>query len=187
MKLQVVSILAIISLIAAVFVAGCASPTSNTSPTPSGAAGQHNAFLQKYLTTYQDVSKQNATINVWKVTWVNNSAANLQFALGNTSENSSEGTNANVSTNASIMHFASVQDATSYVNGLNKTGYDLVSSSYDASNATDIASAYAQTAGHAPTIDKVYEGGANESVSSAPYRTIEQVDDLVAIYAITLT
>ena len=187
MKLQVVSILAIISLIAAVFVAGCTSPTSNTSPTPSGAAGQR-AFLEKYLTAYQDVSKQNATVNAWKVTWVNNSVANLRFILGNTGQNSSEGTNANVSTNASIMHFASAQDATSYVNSLNKTGYDLSSTSYDASNATDVASAYAQAVGHAPTIDKVYEGGGtNESVSSAQYRTIEQVDDLVAIYTITLT
>ena len=187
MKLQIVSAIAIISLIAAVFVAGCTSPTNNKSPTPSGAAGQHDAFLERYLTAYQNKSKQDATLDAWEVTWVNNTAANIQFTLGNISLNSSEGTNANVSTNASIVHFHSVQDASTYVNGLNKTGYDLASTSYDASNATDVASAYSQAAGHAPTVYKLYEGATNESAPNAQYPTIEQVDDLVATYTIMTT
>ena len=166
---------ALLTLALTVFIAGCTSSTNNTS------AGQHDAFLEKYLAAYQTEVKGNATFNAWEVTWVNSTAATVHFTFGNSAGNRT------ASTNVSMVRFQSVPEATSYVNGLGKTGYALNSAAYDASNATDESSAYVQAAGHAPTVYKLYEGTTGELLLNATIHTIEQLDDLVVTTTLTPT
>ena len=168
MARKVVAIVAFV-VFTSLCVAGCTSSTNTTS------VGQHDAFLEKFLTAYQKEEQQNYSFNESGVKWVNSTTANLQFAYGN-------GT---AGTNMSVIHFKSAQDATSYVNGLNKTGYSLVSTSYNASNASEVSIAYAQAAGHAPAIYKDYEGATIGTLPNITFNTIEQLDDLVVVYTLT--
>ena len=158
---------ALLTLALTVFIAGCTSSTNNTS------AGQHDAFLEKYLAAYQTEVKGNATFSAWEVTWVNSTAATVHFAFGNSAGNRT------ASTNVSMVRFQSVPEATSYVNGLSKTGYALVTTVYDLNDP------YEHVAGHAPTIYKEYEKSTGESLGNTTIYRIIQMDGLVENYTIT--
>jgi len=166
MTRKVVAIVAFV-MFTSLCVAGCTSSTNNTS------AGQHDAFLEKYLTAYQTEVKGSTTSHAWKVTWVNSTAATVHFTFGNSAGNST------ASTNVSIVRFQSVPEATSYVNGLSKTGYALVTTVYDLNDP------YQHVTGHAPTTYREYEKTTGGSLGNTTIYRIIQMDDLVENYTIT--
>jgi outer membrane murein-binding lipoprotein Lpp len=106
------------AVLGAVLVAGCTSPTT-MSPTPSTAtstAGTHDAFLDQFVVSMERELRNNTTVSAWVAKWQNGSAVSIQAQFRNVTSNQ------NVNLNRTVIRFASIGDATNYVNS-NKAGY----------------------------------------------------------------
>ncbi len=77
-KKLTVAVIAIAAV--SLWVAGCTSPISNPTPSPSAsvAATQHNATLESYLNFYRQNVTAEYTVKAWEVTWKNNTAATVE-------------------------------------------------------------------------------------------------------------
>lgn len=158
-------------VLGAVFVAGCTSPTT-TSPTPSTAtstAGTRDAFLDRFVVSMERELRNNTTVYGWVAKWQNSSAVSIQAQFKNA-------TNQNVTyLNRTVIRFASIGDATNYVNSI-KAGY------VETTNSTKVVSlpykAYESTTGSAPT---VYSAWTKGEIRDLRWDTIQQIDDTVIL------
>ena len=167
-------------VLVAVLVAGCASPTT-TSPTPSTAtstatstAGTHDAFLNQYVVSMQQELTNNTTVSAWAAKWQNGSTVSIETTYKNVTSNK------DVNLNITVIRFASISDATNYVNA-NKAGVETT-------NMTKVTSlyyrAYELTKGSAPT---VYRAWTNFEIRDLRLITIQQIDDTVIIDSVGLS
>ena len=176
MQLKPITAIAVLLLVvASLLVAGCTtSTTSNTNQTPSAisSTATHDAFLEKYLAAQKNVSyaDKNEPVNAWELTWINSTSARLEWTVFNKSLN---GTWNYVRT---FIVFPTTQDATHYLNAMNKTAYSLTRTVYE-SNGT-----YQQATGHAPQIYKDYQWTENPS-SKFEIRghEISQLDNIITM------
>ena len=126
MQSKPIAVIAVLFVVgASVLVAGCSpsdfNPTSTPSAMPSTAT--HNATLEKYLADNKNVSyaDKNLSYKAWEVTWINSTSARLEDTWLNKS------LNATYNEVATYTIFPTTQDATNYLNTLNKTAYSLAS------------------------------------------------------------
>ena len=157
-------------VLVAVLVAGCTSPTT-TSPTPSTAtstAGTRDAFLNQFVVSMEQELRNNTTVSAWAAKWQNGSAVSIETTFKNVTSNQ------DVNMNSTIIRFASISDATNYVN-TNKAGVETT-------NLTKVTSlwyrTYELTKGSAP---KVYSAWTNIEIRDFKWITTQQIDDTVII------
>ncbi len=159
----------ICTTVAAIVIAGCTSPLTNPSPSASKATSLHDAALENYLSALQQVEQQNYTIKAWNVSWTNSTTAELEFIA----QKQTEVSNTSIYTKVELIHFASPDAATDYINSINKTDYSLSSTAYAQGGAYDRAR------GHAPSIFKEYQRSSDEAFFSVSVDKIAQYDDIV--------
>ncbi|MGP8011261.1 MAG: hypothetical protein ACLPI9_02085 [Halobacteriota archaeon] len=152
----------------AVLVAGCTSPLSNnTSPTPSTATSQtseqHDAFLVQFVSSLYGEFKNNTTVNLWDVKWRNNTTVNVVVRYNLT-------TSTSVTDNQTIIRFQTIDDATNYVQSLNKSGYVLTT------NVTSLQARAHQLVAGQPTMHQEYTKIAIQNPTySTSYRSIKSL------------
>jgi hypothetical protein len=162
-------------VVGAVLVAGCTSPlSSNTSPTPSTPTSQpseqHDAFLSQFVSSLYGEFKNNTTVSSWDVKWQNGTTVNVQLEYNLT-------TTTSINNNQTIIRFKTIDDATNYVQSLNKSGYILTT------NVTSLqAKAYQLVARHAST---VYQEYTKIATSNPAYSTIKQIDNIVTLESLS--
>lgn len=167
--LKKATVAVILITIVALAIAGC---TSSTNPSPSASqAPLHDVALENYLTALQQLEQQNYTIKAWNVSWKNSTTADLEF----TAQNQTISSNVTINTKVELIHFASPDAATDYVNSLNKTGYSLENTTYQQGGA------YERARGHTPSIFKEYQTNSGESFFSVSVDKIAQYDDIVVV------
>jgi hypothetical protein len=167
--------------IACLSVAGCTSPTSSPSPSPSQATStaqaqqntSHNPTLERYLTALEQVERENFTVKAWNVSWNNSTAVAYQETAQNKT------TNATVSQKVEVLYFISTDEATSYFNSLNKTGYALVRTVYPSNGA------YVRATGSAPTLYYAYQRATGEPLRDLTVDRIAQLDNILWISTAT--
>ncbi len=154
--------------------AGCTSPISNPTPSPSAseATTQHNATLESYLNSYRQNVTAEYTVKAWEVTWKNNTAATVEYSYITTTANAS---NVSITGKEDFTIFTSTGAATAYFDSINKTGYSLYSTTYERGGA------YETYFGHPPSIFKDYRKTDVQSISSAKRSDIGQLDNIVVI------
>ncbi len=157
-------------VVGAVLVAGCTSPLSNNaSPTPSTATSQpseHDAFLSQFVSSLYGEFKNNTTVISWDVKWQNGTTVNVQLEYNLTATTS-------VHDNQTIIRFKTTDDATNYVQSLNKSGYVLTT------NVTSLQyKAYQLVARHAPTVHEQYT---KIAIQNPAYDSIKQIDNIVTL------
>jgi hypothetical protein len=134
--------------------------------------------LEKIVDAYKNntYSDKNATIRAWEVTWINSTAARVQVAIHSGSINRT------FSADSTFILFPTTQDATNYLNAMNKTAYSLASTTYPS------GSYYHKAVGHAPQTFKSYEWmeGSALDISAFRIHRIEQSDDLIVTYTAKL-
>jgi hypothetical protein len=165
---KLAAIIAVLLLvIASLSVCGCTTQTAAT----------HDAFLENYLAAYKtkQYSDENMSVKEWKVTWINNTSASIEWTVFNNST-SLDGTY-----NEVVTVFPTTQDATNYLNAMNKTAHSRLNTTYLASS-----SAYEDVAGHAPQIKIMYLNATGEvdyhdAVKSTEWKqdAIYQLDNLI--------
>jgi len=82
-----------------------------------------------------------------------------------------------MSSDSTFIVFPTTQDATNYLNAMNKTAYSLASAIYPSGGT------YTKVTGHAPQVYKSYEWmeGSVFDISAFRYHIIEKADNLVNI------
>ena len=158
-------------VVGAVLAAGCTSPFSNnTSPTPSTATSQpseqHDAFLSQFVSSLYGQFKNSTTLISWDVKWRNATTVNVQLQYNLTATTS-------INDNQTIIRFKTIDDATNYVQSLDKSGYVLTT------NVTSLqAKAYQLVARHAPTVHEEYT---KITIQNLAYDSIKQIDNIVTL------
>jgi hypothetical protein len=183
MKLKPITVIAVLSLVvASLFVAGCTtSTTSNTNQSPTPSTATHDAFLEKFLAAFKDswYANENYTTPAWEVTWINSTSARLNFTF----KDDTTATNQTGNMVFIFTTFPTTQDATNYVNALNKTAnYNIVYTDCgNTSGSSGAPGAFMNATGHAPQICKYYQRSEGTSSSSLDYRLylLYQYDNLV--------
>jgi hypothetical protein len=180
MQLKPITAIAVLLfVVASLSVAGCTSNTTGntnqtTSTSATTSAATHDAFLEKYLAAYKNssFSDKNLNFTVWEVTWINSTSAQVQETSTN------ETTNATWSYVHTALVFPTTQDATNYLDAMNKTAYSLSSTVYPSSGG-----AYRNVTGHAPTIYKYYEWNEGNPLNISEFRdhNISQLDNIIII------
>jgi len=166
-------ILVALALSGSVVVAGCTAPnTAPMSPSPSPTAEQHDPLLENYVDSLHVALGQGTTLSGWQVNWKNNSAVNVQV------QKEDAVLNRNVTENQTITRFSSVDEATRYVDSLNKTGYVVTT------NVTSVETRlYQGITGAAPT---VYRDYVQIKLLGPTYNNIKQINDIVVIQSVSL-
>jgi len=138
-------------VVASLLVAGCT--TSNTSQTPATTATTtsitNETFFEKFLAAYKDTQYSNSSrqIKAWDLEMINNTSARLQNTFLVKSSNRT------FAHNITFTVFPTIQNATNYLNSIDKTKYSLASTQYLDSPS---GLAYQNITGHAPQIFKSY-------------------------------
>jgi hypothetical protein len=173
--LKMVLILGVLAVLI-VSVAGCTSST-NSSQTPSAtpSTATHDAFLDKFLGAFKTRSEadKNFSTKAWEVTWSSSTSARLEWTVETTSS-----TNHTANTVMQVTKFSTSQDATNYLNAMNKTDYSLASNICSGGSS---GGAYQDVTGHAPQICKDYKRSEGDPNSFTEYREyhIFQLDNLI--------
>jgi hypothetical protein len=180
MKSKLVAIMSVIFLVvASLLVAGCTTSTTNTtdqtpsaSATPSTSTATHDAFLEKYIAADKNYTSDTfGNVTLWKVTWINGTSAYVEWMVVNKTGN----VTATTTIDDTYTIFLTTQDATQYLNAMNKTGYTLTSSS-NYSQGT-----YKTVTGSAPAVFNVYSRYGEVQNNSMPVYSIRQQDKLIEI------
>jgi hypothetical protein len=172
MQLKPIAAITVLSLVvAALLVSGCT--TSTTNQTPSASTATHDAFLDKFLAAYKDTQYANNSrqIKAWQLDWINSTSARLQYTFVWKPSNY---TNATEAHDITFMVFPTSQDATQYLNAMNKTDYSLASTQYIDSPS---GLAYQNVTGHAPQIFKGYW----LDVGYLEAKQIVQIDNIINV------
>ncbi len=158
-----------------VLLAGCTAPTTNTaspSPSPSQAAARHDPLLEDYVNSLHVALGEGTTLSSWQVNWENNSAVNIQV------QKEDAVLNRNVTENQTIVRFSSVDEATKYVDNLNKDGYVITT------NLTTVETKiYQGITGAAPS---VYRDCVQFKLLGLTYNNITQINDIVVLQSVSL-
>jgi outer membrane murein-binding lipoprotein Lpp len=176
MQLKPITAIAVLLLVAAsLLVAGCTSNnTSTNNQTPNASTATHDAFLENYLAAYKNntYADKNAKITVWETTWINSTSVQLLDTIINKTANRTW------SYDETLIVFPTTQDATNYLNAMNKTAYSLASTQYEHKGA------YYNVTGHAPQIYKYYVWNEGNPFNFSEYKqhVIFQFDNLVDVY-----
>ncbi len=176
MRISYLVVLVALALSGSVLVAGCAAPNANTttspSPSPSPAAEQHDALLENYVNSLHVALGEGTTLSSWQVNWENNSAVNVQV------QKEDAVLNRNLTENQTVIRFSSIDEATRYVDNLDKTGYVITS------NLTSVETKiYQGITGAAPT---VYRDYVQIKLAGPTYNNIKQVNDIVIRQSVSL-
>ncbi len=175
MRIWHLGIVIVVALLGGVLVAGCTAPSTNTtspSPSPSAAAQQRDPLLENYVNSLHVALGRGATLSSWQVTWENNSAVNVQV------QKEHAVLNRNVTENQTIIRFNSIDDATRYVDNLDKTGYVITT------NVTSVETkVYQGITGTAPT---VYRDYVQLQLIGSTYNNIKQINDIVVLQSVSL-
>jgi hypothetical protein len=138
--------------------------------TPSAAA--HDTFLASYLAQYKDTvySSGKYDVKAWNVEWLNRTSARLQLTAYVKSDDQT------VTENRTYVVFPTTEDATAYVRGLDKTGYNLKSTEYTSGT-------YEKVRSHVPQVYLDYEryDGNPANISEYHAHEIWQMDNLVVV------
>ena len=175
MQLKPIAVITVLLLVvASLLVSGCTtSTTSNTNQTPSASTATHDASLESYLAGAKNETYANKNWNVkaYEVTWTNSTSAREELTTLNKT------TNRTVNGVFTDIIFPTTQDATQYLNGMNKTAYSLGSTQYSSGGA------YQKTTGHAPTVYKYYEWNEGNPFNISEYKqhAIQQLDNIIII------
>jgi hypothetical protein len=157
----------IVSLVAAsLLVAGCTTPTTR------------DAVLERYLAAYKDIQDAitNYSVTAWKVNWLNGTSARLHVTTNN-------GPMAEGHRDATFIIFPTTQDATNYLNAMDKTAYNPTATDI---NSTQYASGgpYETATGHPPQVYRVYEWDPDPSQFTIHY--IAQEDNIISIGTVSV-
>jgi hypothetical protein len=149
----ITAIIVLLLVVASLLVSGCTNNTTNQTPSGTPSTTTHDAFLEKFLAAYKDVQYSNKSqqVHAWELDWINSTSARLQTTLA---WKSSSNTNYTTAYDLTYTVFPTSQDATSYVNAINKTAYSLASTVYTDSPG---GVAYKNVTGQAPQIYKYYQ------------------------------
>jgi hypothetical protein len=160
-------------VVASLLVAGCTTTTTNTatnqtpsvSATPSAAT--HNATLENYLAVLNNTmySQNDQTVKAFEITWINSTSARLHDVEVNKT------TNLTYSGDSTYILFPTTQDATNYLNAMNKTAYSLVSTT------CEYGGLYHKVTGYVPQICKLYRWLDSEY----KVHQISQLDNIIEI------
>jgi len=170
-------ILVALALSGSVLIAGCTAPNTaktspSPSPSPSPAAEQHDPLLQNYVNSLHVALGQGTKLNGWQVNWKNNSAVNVQV------QKEDAVLNRNVTENQTITRFSSIDEATRYVDSLNRTGYVITT------NVTSVETKlYQGITGAPPT---VYRDYVQIKLLGPTYNNIKQINDIVVLQSVSL-
>jgi len=183
-------------------IAGCTT-TSTTNQTQSATASattstatRHDAFLENYLAAVKDsfyadkdlnitawdltwinsTSKAwklawiNVTFMAWDLTWINSTSARLELTTLNKTENLT------VNDVTTYAVFPTIQDATNYLNAMNKTAYSVANSTYPTKGGI-----YINLTGHSPQVytHYVWTEGDPFNLSEYTRHDITQADTLI--------
>jgi hypothetical protein len=154
--------IALIILVAAV--------ATNLAPRVTPSTVTRDAFLEKYLAALKNslYTDKNYSYSVWEVTWINSTSARLEM----TAREISTATAYTVVTTYTVL--PTTQDATDYLNAMDKTAYSLHGT--QCSSSSSPVRAFLAATGHAPQICTDYM----RSVGDNEYY-IDQVDNLIAV------
>jgi outer membrane murein-binding lipoprotein Lpp len=180
MKLKPIVAITVLSLVvASLLVAGCTtSTTSNTNQTSSATSSTatHDALLEKLLAEYKNQEDKNSSLSMkaWEVEWINSTSARLQETAV------VKPSNTTISYDITYMVFPTSQDATQYLNAMNKTAYSLATTLY---RDSPTALAYQNATGHAPQIFKKYQWNERNSLNISEFKLHEilQADNIVVV------
>ncbi len=169
-----------LTLSGSVLVAGCTAPniaptSSSPSPSPSSSptVAQRDPVLENYVNSLHVALGEGTTLSGWQVTWENASAVNVQV------QKEDAVLNRNLTENQTITRFSSIDEATQYVDNLDKTGYVITS------NVTSVETrVYQGITGTAPT---VYRDYVQIKLVGPTYNNIKQVNDIVIRQSVSLT
>jgi hypothetical protein len=186
MKSKLPAIISVIFLVvASLLVAGCTTSTTNTtdqtpsaSATPSTSTATHDAFLEKYIVEDKNTTSNTfGNITSWKVTWINSTSARVEWVVVNKTGNET----ATMTINDTYTLFPTTQDATQYLDAMNKTGYTITSGSGNYSQGT-----YKTVTSSAPAVFKAYVRFGEIQNNSMPVDRITQQDKLIEILTGTI-
>jgi hypothetical protein len=178
MQLKPITAIAVLLLmVVSLLVAGCTTSTTSTNnQTPSASATQsvgRGTLLESYLSELKKglEADKNIIVKAWDLTWINNNSAVLQLATVNKS------TNITYVSDQTFIQFPTIQDATNYLNSMNKTEYSLASTQFPSGGA------YQKATGHAPQVYKqyVWNEGNPSNISEYKYHEITQSDNIIRI------
>ena len=171
----ITAIIVLSLVVAALLISGCTSSTSNSNnqtPSTTPSTGTHDVFLDGYLAALKNFTYSNSSISVkaWDAEKINSTSAHVQRAY------LVKSTNATWSYDENILIFPTSQDATNYLNAINKTAYRLASTQYPSEGA------YLTATGHAPQIYKqyVWNEGNPYNISEYTGHAITQIDNIIA-------
>jgi hypothetical protein len=172
----ITAIIVLLLVVASLLVAGCT--TSTTNQTPSASTATRDAFLEKYIAAYKNVtySDKNESVKAFEVTWINSTSARVEDTTFNKTSNLT------VNVVKTVMVFPTSQDATNYLNAMNKTAYSLASTIYPSGGA------YQKASGNTPQIYKRYEWNEGNPFNISEYKLhgIEQADNLIAVTTVKM-
>ncbi len=175
MRVPTLVILFALILGGAVLVAGCTAPNTATpspSPSPSPIAAQHDPLLENYVNSLHVALGEGTTLSGWQVTWENNSAVNVQV------QKEDAVLHRNVTENQTVMRFNSIEEATRYVDTLNKDGYIITT------NVTSVETKIYQ--GLTGTTPSVYRDYVQVKLLGLTYNNIKQINDIVIYQSVSL-
>jgi hypothetical protein len=166
-------ILVLLLVVASLLVTGCSTSNTNQTPSATASTATHDAFLESYLAAYKNVMSSNSSLSVkaWELTWTNGTSARLQWTT------LYKPTNQTLNYDETLTVFPNSQDATNYLNAINKTAYSLASTIYPSGGA------YQKAEGHQPQIfkDYVYNEGNPFNISEYQRHEISQLDNIVIV------
>jgi len=168
----ITAITVLLLVVASLSVAGCTSnTTSNTNQTPSATSSTttHDAFLEKYITADKNDTSNYGNLTSWKVTWINGTSARVEWMTVNKTENQ---TRTSTVTETYIL-FPTTEDATNYLNAMNKTGYNFTTSNYSYNPP------YKTVTGSDPVVFKLYTRAEQLQNMSMSFYYIRQQDRLI--------
>jgi hypothetical protein len=168
----IAAITVLLLVVASLLVAGCTtSTTSNTNQSPSAttSTATHDAFLENYITADKNYTSNYGNLTSWKITWINSTSARVEWIAVNKTENQ---TMSSTITDTYIL-FPTTQDATKYLNAMNKTGYNLTTSNYSYNPP------YKTVTGSDPAVFKLYTQTAQLQNTSMSFYYIRQQDRLI--------
>jgi hypothetical protein len=175
MQFKSITAIAVLSLlVVSLSVAGCT--TSPTNQTPTSSTATHDAFLENLLAAFKnriDLDKNYST-KAWDVKWINGTSARLEY----TARQNATLTEHTLNMVMIFTAFPTSQDATNYLNAMNKTSYSLASNICTGGAS---GGAYQDITGHAPQICKDYKRSEGNSSSYSEYKEyhIFQIDNVI--------
>jgi hypothetical protein len=168
----ITAIVVLLLVVVSLLVSGCSTNTNNQTPSVAPSTATHDAFLEQILAAYKDTQYSNSSrqIKAYELDWINSTSTRLQNTFLTKPSIYSNITTAN---DLTFTVFPTSQDATQYLNAMNKTAYSLASTLY-----IDFPGglAYKNVTCHSPSIFKSYQWNVD-----ATAHQITQVENIVYV------